>query len=149
MENNVIPFRTTDPATIILAGDVIVSGASGKRFKVVKINPKNYKCLDENGQGWNVRRAGARKAEDQTWNGPAPKNEYQLYVEAAEQGIMLGSVVEFTRAREQQRFPGKHVCIAKNAAKWYFAKLGGDGDRRVHVPVESVSALVRVVEVED
>jgi len=52
----------------IWAGDVIVSPSSGQRFKVKKVNPANFRCVDEQGGGWNIRRSpNVRKDEDQSW----------------------------------------------------------------------------------
>lgn len=113
----------------ITAGDVIVSG--GRRFKVIKVNPANYKSVAEDGSNWNVRRrASVKKAADQSWDGPEVKSEWDLYQETQQAGIVLGTCVELATTALAHRYPGKYVVIAKpGSGKLRLAKLGGDGDR--------------------
>jgi len=113
----------------IWTGDVVVYG--GCRYKVTKINPANYRVLDEAGKTWNLRRtANVTKAEDQSWDGPSEKTEYQKYLEQVESGLTLGSVVEIIHPTHARRYPGKHVIIqTKSDGTFRLAKLGGDNGR--------------------
>lgn len=105
---------------MIFEGDLIVSNGSGKVYKVTKVNPSNYRCVDEKGGVWNVRRSGARKAPEGTvFEAPeAPK-------------VTLGTAIKFT-GKSATKFPGIFVVCALQAGdKARFAKLGGDGGRYV------------------
>lgn len=116
-------------------GTVIKMGPgpeAGKRFKVTKINPVNVKLMDEDGRdGFTLNRAYAERHidENQDWDGPKEKSEYEKLVGAAESGITLGTVVKLTSARLAQ-YNAKYVCVAtRSDGTFRLAKLGGDNGR--------------------
>ncbi len=124
----------------VVEGSLIMSNGVVKI--VDKVNPKNYVCYDEAGQGWNVR------ITNQT---PLPRDhpfDRTKYLEkkqaerdrknaafhnAITSDLTLGSVVKFTHASSARKFPGLYVvCIVPNAqGKMRLAKLGGDGGQYV------------------
>jgi hypothetical protein len=115
-------------------GDIIYSPSSKKLFKVTKVNPKNYKCIDETGQEWNVRitKNIKKMPADTPFNAPPP---------VVTSDLVLGSVVEFT-GKGAQKFPGKYVLIKHTGDdRASFAKLGGDSDRYVRADKRGVKRV--------
>lgn len=145
-----MPEFTINSGTIEKVGlwhGTVIQMNDGKRFKITKLNPKNVRMMDTDGKdGYTLNRAyaGTIIAEDQTWDGPKPKNEYELYQEATASGILLGSPVEFTGANGR-KFPGTYICIAKSNSNWRFAEYGGNDDRYVTFPVSRLAECVRPI----
>lgn len=116
---------------IIYAGDIIQSG--GRTFKVTKVNSANYRCINEAGQQWNVRRTGATKAPAGT---PFRTPEAPT--------LFPGDTVRF-RGDVGDKFPGIYVCTKADTAEAHFSKLNGRSRRyvRVHpnqaIPTEVVT----------
>lgn len=111
----------------------VIKDREGRRFKVTKLNPVNIKMMDESGQdGWQLNREVAERLidEDQSWDGPKEKTEYQKLVEAIDSGITLGTAVKITEARYRDKYPDTYVVVAcRNDGTFRMAKLGGDGGR--------------------
>lgn len=111
----------------IWVGDVITY--QGKRYKVLNEKRVNWLIQDESGKQYNLRigSAGAVKAEDQTWNGPAEKTEYQKYMESVEAGITLGTAVILSDNRLVKKY-GAHTYVViamPSNGTLRLAKLGG------------------------
>lgn len=94
----------------------------GDLYKVIKVNPKNYLCMDEQGQRWNLPRAGtAKRAPRQdAWLGPEVENVYTS-------NIKLGSPVRLKRLEHRRKYgSGIWVIIALAADQTFrLAPLGG------------------------
>jgi hypothetical protein len=125
----------------------IVDTSRGKMI-VHKVNPKNYICYDEAGNGWNIRRVSARLAQSDTFNRAAYdaflNKQRDLHSDrlrgALETELVLGSVVRFTDAATAIKWPGEYVVISSptSSGRVKVAKLGGDADRYVTAPTEMV-----------
>lgn len=113
----------------------VVKFKDGKRFKVTKLNPVNIKMMDESGKdGWSINRDYAEKFidEDQTWNAPEQKTEYDKYLELVELGVTLGSTVKLKAATRLSSKYGRHTYVViamPNNGTVRLAKLGGDRGR--------------------
>lgn len=118
----------------IWTGDIIEF--AGVRYKITKINPKNYKLMREtDGHGFNLPKDayGIKRSENQEWAGPKEKTPYELAMEAVNVGVTLGTVVVFTTKRLVDKYPGPYVCIGlPSDGTLKFSKLNGDRGRYVY-----------------
>lgn len=113
-------------------GDLIVSGSSGKLFRVIRVlkGNVNYIAEDENGKEWKVRVAGATAAPAGVVFAGAPAaRSYADLVKETEERLTIGSVVEFKSGKFAGT--GKYVVIRENGATVSVVKLGGDGGRYI------------------
>ncbi len=131
-----MPAFTINGDTVVKIGlwhGTVIKFKDGKRFKITKLNPVNVKMMDESGKdGYSVNRDFAETIidEDQSWDAPAPKSEYEKYQEILAAGITLGTAVVLKSATHARKYPGTYVVIAMpNNGTLRMAKLGGDGGR--------------------
>lgn len=109
----------------------VIKMRDGKRYKITKLNPVNVKIIGEDGKTYTYNRESASRHidEDQSWDGPKEKTDYQKYVEIVEVGATLGTAVELV-GRYASKYPGTYVVIAMpNNGTMRLAKLGGEGGR--------------------
>lgn len=110
----------------------VIKLRDGKRYKVTKLNPVNVKMLGEDGKTYTYNRDSAARQidDDQSWDGPKEKTEYEKLVDAIESGITLGTAVKITSPQYARKYPDTYVVIAcRNDGTFRMAKLGGDGGR--------------------
>jgi hypothetical protein len=124
----------------------VIKMNDGKRFKVTKLNPKNIKMMDENGRdGYGLNRAYAETLidEDQSWEAPQPKSEYEKYRELLDAGVTLGTKVKITDPRLHKYRGPEYVVIAlPNNGTMRLAKLGGDGGKYLkNIELENVEVI--------
>lgn len=104
----------------IYIGQILDINARGKRtkVKVIKVNPKNVKCVTEDGTKWNAHPSFLHLPKDATWTpaaaGPAPS-------------LTVGSLVRFKNAALNKH--PLYVVIGSHASTWRIAAVGGDGGR--------------------
>lgn len=96
---------------------VVITSASGKLYRVQKVNPANYVCLDENGGMFNVRRTGnvQRAKRQDMWNGPVPESSWSS-------DIKLGTVV---------RPIGTRLGSYASKGLWVVIHLNNDGSFKI------------------
>lgn len=105
----------------VYVGSILDIVARGKRtkVKVLKVNPKNIKCITEDGSKWNAHPSFLHLPTDATWT-PA-------VAAPSTPGINLGVVVRF-KNKALNKHP-LYVVIGSHASAWRVAALGGDGGR--------------------
>ncbi len=115
----------------------------GKRYLITKVNPKNYKIVDEDGKTYNLRRnaVGITKDGNQMWDTPTAPSAPATKVDVPE--LMLGDTVTFKRAGDAAKFPGTYVVAKKNPTTYVLVRLNGGSDSSV----KASFGLVKKVEI--
>lgn len=118
-----------DTMDFITTGD-IVQTSKGDLYKVLKVNPSNYRCEDEFGKIWNIRRTPSVKK-------AAP--EIAARFESKLPELKEGMAVRFTDSGAR-KFPGVYIITDISGGMAKFVKLGGGGGR-VKGPVGGVAPV--------
>jgi hypothetical protein len=108
----------------ITTGDVVTY--RGELYKVVKVNPSNYRCEDQEGKIWNLRRTSSVKK--------APEG---TVFTSRLPDLKEGMAVRFTDSGH--RFPGVYIITGLDGGMAKFVKLGGGG--RVKGPISGVKPV--------
>jgi hypothetical protein len=101
-------------------GDIATDKYDNKLYKVVKVNPKNIKCIGEDGRTWNVPFTRLREAtpeEEAKWEESHPASQAEL--------IRLGHVVKFRNPTNAAQ-KGLFVVIKQGVGTVNLAYLGGN-----------------------
>lgn len=112
----------------ITTGDIIRTG-KGDLYKVLKVNPANYRAEDEFGKVWNIRRVSSVKR-------ATPEEAAQFESKLPE--LHEGMAVRFTDDGAR-KFPGVYIITSMDGGMAKFVKLGGGG--RVRGPVSGVAPV--------
>jgi hypothetical protein len=118
----------------------LIRSHNGNVVIVHKVNPKNYVCYDEQGQGWNVRISSQKPLDPNT---QFDRTAYLAFLQrerdkkrgaldvALSSDINIGSIVQFKSVTQRNKYPGAYVsCSWPNRdGKVRLAKLGSDGGR--------------------
>lgn len=104
----------------ITSDDIVVF--QGKLYKVIKLNPANYRAIDQQGRLWNLRRTPAvkRASDDQAkqWDTGAVMQEDPLEI------VRVGSVVRWKQP--SPKTGGQFVVIKDKGGEVSLVRLGGD-----------------------
>lgn len=136
----------------IWTDSIVVDVPTGKLYKVVKVNPKNVKCVSPTGALWNIGATRLRPASEEQVKqfemaAPAEPEQYESY--------RLGTVCRFkTGSGYAKQFGQPDMVVVKQKAGDIvsLAWLGGDPQSRyfASVPImnlERVTGSVTVTNV--
>lgn len=133
----------------IWTDSIVVDVPTGKIYKVVKVNPKNVKCVSPTGALWNIsatrlRRASEAQEADFASQAPAEPAQYESY--------RLGTVCRFKAGSGYaQKFGRPVMVVTKQKAGDIvsLAWLGGDPQSRyfASVPIMNLERVAGEVTV--